>query len=195
MAIIIGAVNGSNHSWPADLKANQVVRVRNNDAVVIGDGSSDIRNVIPNRSYARTIGGEQNLRGPSRSPQFISGGLLTDIHADGLERSRSEGHTPNARRVVSWARLYAERLAVQEQFHLLTVAIDFNIFVVRTRVSRRPVGEQHCWASFLCGRAITRIGWQKRSRRDAARNINHRPIAPPTLALKRERTRRSRAIE
>src|SRR6266404_3118856 len=58
----------------------------------------------------------------------------------------------------------------------------------------RPVGEQHLWTSFL-QRVVARVGGQRGCTRNAARGVDHRLVAPPTLTLKGKRARCASAIE
>src|SRR6266404_7259372 len=58
----------------------------------------------------------------------------------------------------------------------------------------RPVGEQHLWTSFL-QRVVARVGGQRGCTRNAARGVDHRLVAPPTLTLKGKRARCARAVE
>src|ERR1051325_878548 len=102
------------------------------------------------------------------------------IHAHGFERSGSERHAPVARRIVGGARFRAQRYAVEKKLYLLAVAIDLDLLFVRLARARRPVGEQYLWASVL---PVAGVCGRERRRRDAARDVNHRLVAPPTLPL------------
>ena len=77
---------------------------------------------------------------------------------------------------------------------MFTVAVNLDLLLVRVRVAGRPVRQQHLWASLL-RRIVSGVSRQHGRGRDTAGDVNHRPVAPPTLALICQGARRSGAVK
>ena len=64
---------------------------------------------------------------------------------------------------------------------------------MRLRIARRPVGKENQREFFVAG--VAGVNRHRVRRCDAARNEEHRLVAPPALALERHGARRAGAVE
>ena len=178
----VPAVEADDFSWAGDGEPDGIGGVRDERAVFIEELDLHIRNVVEIRGERFAVRDEDDFRGLASGAEEVGSDFPVVVSGDGLEAARLIGGLPVERAAVLAGGFFAEGLVVEKKFDLIGVAVDFHVLFMGGGVDGRPIGEENL-AAFPFESFISGIRWSLLGDADAAKDADHRPFAPPALAL------------
>ena len=189
----VAAIDTDDFARTGDSELQKIGGGGDDGAVLIEQLDFYVCHVVEGGAERCAVWDEVDFHDPGRSAEDVSGDLLAVVSGDGFERAGLIGDLPIDGTGILAGGFFPEECVVEEEFDLFSVALNFNVFVMRRGGIRCPVGKENLTLLPLDG-FVTGIGGCCCGHPDAAECADHRLLTPPALALKAARLNDSGAI-